>query len=209
MLITFIIIVVFALWIQFSRTFVKPPDNFVNWIYQFLDDWSLPLSASVMLLLATAAFFSILDNRNARSIESRERLERERRDRKERLLNEIIEWAIDVAKPKYALNLISLTSSTGSIEDQSSALKLGWASDTDMLIVRGNYIDKIVLLFTHNLRIAVEKVRHDLENHAKLINDLIDGKDTSKEIGKHQYALGRAANKVIEEAAKIKTRDIS
>ena len=50
-------------------------------IFGFFDDWATILSASVMLLLAGAAVWAIMDNRYARKV-----------DRKERLLNEIIEW---------------------------------------------------------------------------------------------------------------------
>ena len=129
-------------------------------------------------------------------------------ERRERLLNEIIEWAIDAAKPKYALNLMSLVSSTISEEGQTTALQLDQASYTDILIVRGEYIGKIALIFTQDLSKAVENVRNDLEEHAKLIKDWIDDKCTSGAIGKHDYALGQSASKVIEEATKIKARGI-
>ena len=59
-------------------------------IFGFFDDWAIILSASVMLLLAGAAVWTIMDNRYARQL-----------DRKDRLLNEIIEWARDVMADKY------------------------------------------------------------------------------------------------------------
>lgn len=134
--------------------------------------------------------------------------QQEKRRRKEGLLNEIIEWAMDIAKPKYALNLMSLASTTISVEDQATVLQLSQASYTHTLIVRGNYIAKISLVFTKDLTIAVEKGKDDLEKHADLIHDWIDGKTTSEAIGKHDHALGQSANKVIEEAVKIKTKEI-
>lgn len=130
-------------------------------------------------------------------------------EKRERLLNEIIEWALDVAKPTYALNLVHLTSSTINEEDKVSAYELGEASHFDILRIRSDYIAKITLIFTKDLKMAVEKVRDDLEEHNKLIDDLLDGKDISEAIGKHDYEVTQSANKVIEEAVKIKTRDIS
>ena len=148
------------------------------------------------LLLAIAAFLAIRQTRNIQKAEKRERL-----------LNEIIEWAIDVAKPiLYDLNLTLLTSSTISEKDQIFLWLLGWASDTDILITRGEYMAKIALIFPQDLRIALEKARHDLGKHDKLISDSILGKGTpetiSKMIAESSCPLGRAANKVIEEAAK-------
>ena len=48
------------------------------------DTW-IVISAGATFLLALAAFWAILDNRNTRRLE-----------RKERLLNAIIEWAEDI-----------------------------------------------------------------------------------------------------------------
>jgi len=131
----------------------------------------------------------------------------QQRERKERLLNEIIEWAIDAAKPTYALTLTSLDY-TLSEEDQTTIMQLSQASHTDTLIARGKYIGKIALIFTKDLSFAVENVRNNLEKHSKLIEDWVNGKGNAKAIGAHDYTLGQSANKVIEEAAKIKTRDI-
>ncbi len=148
----------------------------------------------------TLAFMTWKSIRQTRNIQKSEK--------RERLLNEIIEWGIDVAKPKYALNLTSLTSSTISLEDQVSAYQLGQASYTQILIERGKYIGQIALIFTQDLSIAVENVRHDLEEHDKLIHDWIDSKCTSEAVGEHDYVIDQSASKVIEEAAKMKTGDI-
>lgn len=56
-------------------------------VFDFLNQWAVALGAAVTLLLAMAAFLTIMDNRYARTV-----------DRKERLLNEIIEWAFGIEK---------------------------------------------------------------------------------------------------------------
>lgn len=172
----------------------------IFWAFKILyeqNNWQV-ISGLTTLFLALAAFWTIRQNYSFR-----------RQEKKERLLNEIIEWAIDVAKPKYDLNLVALTSSTKSIDDLRSAQLLSWASSTDTLIVRGEYISKITLIFTQDLKIVVEKARRELEKHASFLNDLIHAKGSPTEIGKHNYELTQSAKKVIEEATNIKTKDIS
>ena len=132
----------------------------------------------------------------------------QKQGRRDRLLNEIIEWAIDAAKPTYALTLTSLDY-TLSEEDQTTFVQLSQASHTDTLKARGKYIGKIALIFTKDLSIAVENVRNNLEEHSKLIEDWVNDKSNAKAIGTHDYTVGQSANKVIEEAVKIKTGDIS
>jgi hypothetical protein len=168
----------------------------------WLKDWSTPLGA-----LATLAAVIVALGLGVASIIQTQRLQKI--ERRERLLNEIIEWATDVGKPKYFLNFFSLISGTINEKDQIYTAQLGQASNTDTLVMRGKYISKIALIFTQDLIIAVENIRHDLEEHAKLITDWIDGKVTSGAIGEHDYALSQSSNKVIEEATKIKIKYIS
>lgn len=103
----FVFIIIIALCVQFTRTPIIPATP-ANWLYSFLDDWSIVLSASAMGLLAIAAFLAILDNRHTRNL-----------DRQERLLNEIIDWALEIQtsslKPK-------ITNAEYSIFPESSVL---------------------------------------------------------------------------------------
>jgi len=59
-------------------------------IYNFFHDWAMVLSATVTFIIATAAFWVIIDNRFGRRI-----------DRMQRLRNEIINWASDVRKALF------------------------------------------------------------------------------------------------------------
>lgn len=80
-----IAIIIFTVLIQTFRTPGVSPDNLADTIYNFFNDWAIVLGASVTLLLASAAFLAILDNRHSKVV-----------DRKERYINEIIEWAQDI-----------------------------------------------------------------------------------------------------------------
>jgi len=153
--------------------------------------WFFAASAGATLLLAIAAFWAIWQNHQLQI-----------RERRERLLNEIIEWAMDVAVPQFSIGTESLLSNVTE-NDKLVFHQLSQASHTHKLRVRGNYYRKIAPIFTKDLGIAIEKVITELEKHANLIATA-----SSYDIGKHQFELEQAANKVIEEATKIKTKDI-
>lgn len=167
----------------------------------WLKEWAVPLSAGITLLAVFVALgIGIASIRHTQSLRKKER--------RERLLNEIIDWALDSAKPKYALALTS-QDYTLSEEDQRTITQVAQASNTHMLIVRGNYIAKIAPIFTQDLSTAVENVRKNLEEHSELIYDWIKGKSTPEAIGTHNNTVGQSANKVIEEATQLKTQDKS
>ncbi|HUT96576.1 MAG TPA: hypothetical protein VMW60_00450 [Dehalococcoidales bacterium] len=166
-----------------------------------MKDWAQVIGAGITLLAVLVALgIGIASILHTQSMQKKER--------RERLLNEIIDWALDSAKPKYALALTSLDY-TLSEEDQRTIIQVAQASNTHILIVRGNYIAKIALIFTQDLSTAVENVRKNLEEHSELIDDWIKGKSTPEAIGTHNNTVGQSANKVIEEAVKLKTQDIS
>lgn len=60
----------------------KDTSDIAKWVFVFLDEWSMVLSASATLLLAFTAFWAIMDNRRVRTA-----------DRREKLLNDIQNWA--------------------------------------------------------------------------------------------------------------------
>jgi hypothetical protein len=132
----------------------------------------------------------------------------QRKERRERLLNEIIEWAIDSARPKYAQELTTLDY-TLSIEDQTNIIQLSQSSYTHTLKIKGDYLSLIASSFTSGLSAAVENLTEELDKHTKLIEDWIDANVHAEDIGSHEYALTKAANAVLAEATKLKTQDIS
>jgi len=64
--IVIVIILGFAIWVQFS----KETNWFAKWVFDFLAQWAIVLSAAVTLMLAMAAFWNISDTRRFRYVES-------------------------------------------------------------------------------------------------------------------------------------------
>jgi hypothetical protein len=182
------------------------------------DNW-LAISAGATFLLALAAFWAIWQNYSLR-----------KKERKERLLNEIIEWAIDVARCGLEKELPDLASITNMNEG-----KLHLAMSTNMLALsfqsmrgRNQYIHAIASAFGQDLLKAVDTLTKDLEEHIKLLDTLryiatvkftsvtnenmaeymLEVNESSIQIASHKLKLDELTVKIIEEATKIKTQDI-
>ncbi len=153
----------------------------------------------------------------------------QKRERKERLLNEIIEWATNISR----LNsyLLSLT--------ESVRLKLTGYSiqcirqlrfDLENLRDKGKYIKVTSNVACNKASDSVIKLQHELSNIANLlsdyivrneivgdVNDLIttedemgNERDKNKDtVERHRTNIDPLCNSIMEEATKIKTRDIS
>lgn len=69
--------------------------------------WNNPVAIATLILafvtvsLAIAAFFTIRNSNEREKRRREEELAKEKRERKERLLNEIIEWAIDITRANF------------------------------------------------------------------------------------------------------------
>ena len=177
----------------------------------------LAISAGATFLLALAAFWAIWQNRSL-----------QKRERRERLLNEIIEWAIDVARCGLEKDLPD----TSRISDMNEAkLHLAYSSNIlaktfQSLRGRNQYTSQIVLTFSSGLKKAAKALINDIEEHIKLLNILLSiitikfvsiTKDNLEEymsqismavtqIGEHKLRLEESASEVIKEAVKIKTK---
>jgi hypothetical protein len=180
---TIVIVVALAVWAQGARS-TEDPNLFAKWIYDFLNDWAITIGAAVTLLLAIAAFLAILDNRRGRRL-----------DRRERLLNEIIDWA------ENSLAIINKypTVYFEKLEDLLVSANVLKAKRHDIIIKTNS--------FNQNLKTLVN-------NAIKELTDFVERAD------KHATQMGRKQRisvpnnlettlvNVIEEAAKIKARDI-
>ncbi|MFC1982712.1 hypothetical protein ACFLV5_02890 [Chloroflexota bacterium] len=199
------------------------------------------------LILAIATF--ILASIAACSIWQNYRLQK--RERKERLLNEIIEWAVDTTECGVEANYENWRTFTSRYFDklynQNIKLKiddfireriLNESTEMGELIssfvkMRGKntYIRKIATKFSQDLQNAVIKLIDDFEVHIELLAKCIRGKINNiesmveqnvhkvnkgsvksekyaEDIGNHKEQLNLLAQRVIEEATEIKTRDI-
>jgi len=162
------------------------------------------------LFLGIMAWRTICQTRSIQKIE-----------RRERLLNEIIEWAIDVTKVELLMEIADVTG----IKDRRRA-RLYMYTTVDKLRfsfsqarTRGLYISGIVSILGVDLQLAVGKLIKALEVHLVLINEYLDTtipsdvsldetKSAAGKITHNKQLLDESAEKVLEEVVKIKTSDI-
>ncbi len=169
--------------------------------------------SSMTLILAIATF--ILAGIAAYSIWQNYQLQK--RERRERLLNEIIEWTMDIARSSKEIDVSGLYSQ-GIIDNRRGPLFLlanimGSQLKLEAIRERSQYISKIALVFQQNLQVTIRTLIKDTEEHTKLLDECRDkgpGEIHSAltRVDAHDLLLHKSANKIIEEATKIKTRDI-
>ena len=155
------------------------------------------------------AFMTWKSIRQTRSIQKNEQ--------RQRLLNEIIEWAMDAITCGFEIDIPEES------EIDIKAYKvhfLGRLSDKLRAIqARGEYMKEIASasVFGQGLNSAVKKATDNLSRVIKNVELDIKGEDSEKtraekaefeEYKKREGTLNQCLNKILEEAAKIKTRDI-
>ena len=161
-------------------------------------DW-INLVAAILVGGGTL-FLGIMALRTIRQTRSIQKAEK-----RERLLNEIIEWAIDIMK--CGMEKGSFNTSMDEMPIILEGITVG----------RTNYILQVASGFEEDLQQAVAKLTIHLQDFLNLLvkyNEMRNSKDkklaeASKLLLEHIYKLRTSAIKVIEEATKIKTRDTS
>jgi hypothetical protein len=174
-------------------------DNWINLIVAIL-------VGGGTLFLGIMAWRTICQTRNFQKAEKRERL-----------LNEIIEWAIDVSKRGSELDFILLAAQID--EEPWGKINIPTIqSNLRELKQRGNYVIKIARI-QDSLLSTAQKVEEEVDWYLKSTDDLFikislsgTGGENLSEIFKpmiERASLVKCANDLIEEASKIKTVDLS
>jgi hypothetical protein len=146
-----------------------------------------------------------------------------KRERRDRLLNEIIEWAIEITKwrPKGIFKDVAF------ITDKLKLQKIMYPHIVEIMENfietrgRNKYVSDIAIKFDKKLGEAVGNLIDVLESKIELLNEwtsvIADATTKGKESNDEQYSqkageqelqIEKLALKVIGEATKIKTRDI-
>jgi len=157
------------------------------------------LLAITTIVLAIVAFGAIWQNHSL-----------QKRERKERLLNEIIEWAEDVARLNFKIyNFVEAQISKESwIESSIGEI----VSQFQVVEAKGAYMNSIAISsFKED-----KKLNKDIKAINKGIRKLVDvsvkrldGEVTTEAVQKYMNILRLKITELFKEAAKIKTRDIS
>lgn len=180
-------------------------------VADWIKEWAIPLSAGATFLLAIAAFLAIRQTRKL-----------QKRERRDRLLNEIIEWAVEVAKS-------SIEPETPDLFDDKDAAK-SWPFlaaqekklDTlQLLRAKSAYIAKIATETNPDLgKVTIETVENlsnqikSLYEHKNFVSEYKSKKrsmDTSfltglaKNVEDNNKRLYESAVHVMEQSAKIRS----
>lgn len=176
-------------------------------------DTLLAISAGATFLLALAAFWAIWQNYSFR-----------KKEHKQRLLNEIIEWAEMVAHwrsegKNIFKEMVGITE-TKQLQLLTYAHILEVKENFVGMRGRNHYISKITEKFDKVLQDAVEELIDNLEAYIELLDEwqeakayeiahnLVEEEEYTTKADEHALQLEKSINKVIEEAVKIKTKDI-
>jgi hypothetical protein len=193
----------------------------MEWL-KWLKEWSQAISAGIMLLAVFVALgIGVASILHTQSMQKRER--------RERLLDEIIEWAVDMTKGELLMEFADVKGIQGV---RKTRLYLYVTVDKLQFTfrqarTRGLYISRIVSILGTNLQQAVGELRRNLEAHIQALKECMDTIDSpaldspaqertlniaiaaARKTTDSKKLLDKSANKVIEETTKIKIRDFS
>ena len=136
------------------------------------------------------------------------------KERKERLLNEIIDWALDIVRCGSEAGF-EVTPGLPE-EKQKKLIRINWAFRYQVISSKGDYIISIGSIFKReeNLHRLIKAAQGDLEKAIKILWDLAGAKGAeeerlSSEATKTEEALQKSAGLLIKEATRIRTREMA
>lgn len=170
------------------------------------DNW-LAVTSLATLVLALGAFLSIWQNHLL-----------QKRERRERLLNEIIEWAEDVAGCGSDINILFFPDASDLRREPFERQEIAEAMTRTHLgtlllrykaiVARREYVRTAVSAFGRNLPAKEKDVSDELNKFLPVLDRRIKGNATNEDMKKAEEKLNECARILIEEATKIKTKDI-
>jgi len=124
------------------------------------------------LALAVAAFLSFEESRRLR----RDNVDREAREKKERLLNKVIDWAVDVSSRKVTVGMLKPEWLIETRTDREEIMRfiqifgnLELLSEYGVLAQRSKYISLIASHSSNALGKAVDKVCRKINSHCEVL----------------------------------------
>ncbi len=196
----FIIILAFALVSFLLFRFLNENERAAS-IYTAAGTLALA-AATIILAFFTWQSVHSADERDSKHRE--EELAREDRDRKEKLINEMINWAMEV--PFFGLteysNLSPLSNNFQAFNKEYNRINLyGFRA----IYMRGDHIERTSCIFKQSsLEEAIKKLRIEMNSYIKELETLTSGVKLDINQDLRRNNLNEYATKVIEEAAKVK-----
>jgi hypothetical protein len=172
-------------------------------------DWSpfqptvgtnIAIFATLCMVLATL----FLAYTAAKTIESS--TEQEKRRRKDALLNEIIEWAVDVLECETEVSLAPIQAGVTDQNVLRGFARLNLLFKYRSADARSEYMINIAQVFEKDLQSAVAKATGELAITLEFLSEHLETA-TTEEVRAQREDLERFTLAVIKEASKIKTKD--
>ncbi len=148
-------------------------------------------------------------------------------ERRERLLNEIIEWATDIIRVSWGFGQAFKEAIKPATEKEQQLFKYAHVAEVKERFMqfagRNVYITTVASTFAKSAKRLQEEIKvldKDLvayilfldnwqrELQSNITNDKSDKEENSEKADEYVRSINKSANKVIEEATKIKARDI-
>jgi hypothetical protein len=173
-------------------------------IFEYLNEWALVLSASATFILAGAAFLTIHNSNEREKRRREEELTREERDRKERLLNEIIEWVIDISKGDFDRDMDSLITTIEAARQEAQVNLDEYKQFSAQIIGKNNYIVKIASDIDSDLTDSVKQLDKLLRKRFEMTIPYLRQRDTTVFLPiKNKLQIYELTNDIIEKAVKL------
>ena len=168
-----------------------------KFILKYFNSWSIALSAVATIILAVAAFESIMENRRIRAEERKREFELRLFDENRRSLEEIRDWA---EKGIAALTSAGASSSMDIMEMQDTLPTIAAKNISIMDDARNLPSDK----FGKELIKKVDKAAFNLQEFISLLNSKKQSAAMEPEYASKRDCLKKSFEKVIEVASKLK-----
>jgi len=167
------------------------------------------------LVLALAAFRSIKNSNDQEKRRRADELSEERRLRDKDELNEIIDWAVDVAKCEIPQEATAIAGITNKEADRRVALAhmIMLGNNFRVMIGKSLYTSKVACMYGSKFETATAKLTEDLQAHLEIINECRDAiinndlsklKDTISKLETHWQEMYQSTDNVITEACDTK-----
>jgi len=137
--------------------------------------------------------------------------EMRKREHRQKLLDEIIEWAIDISKCGLEVELQSQFAPTTEGYLALRDRMVQFQNAFKVLLRKSKYIKSIVLPSWRVLNSTIKELQKQLDSHITEFDEYIEditNKSRLEALDKHRTTINKLVVGVIDEATKIKIRDI-
>ena len=171
--------------------------------------------AALTTAIAISLYFGVKSLRHTKDLQEKQFKHDEeirKREDRQKLLDEIIQWAIDISKCGLEVELPSKFERTpqGYLDFRNRMTQL--QNVLRALLRKSKYISAVVLPSWQVLNIIIKELQTQLDDHVTQINEYIEGNIANESkleaLDKHRSTINGLVAGVIDEATQIKIQDL-